>query len=88
MHPHDLLCPARLFSRDEVLSRPSPISKSPGDYEWYFREIPPDVPTDKMISMHGSIDWKRRSKRTHKSARPRRKRWFVRGAGKVYSKIA
>jgi len=40
----DLLGPARLWSREEVLSRSSPVPKSPGAYAWYFRDLPPSVP--------------------------------------------
>ena len=32
-----LLAPSRLFSRQEVLGRPSPVPKAPGVYAWYFR---------------------------------------------------
>jgi hypothetical protein len=49
MHSDDLLCPARLLSRDEILSRPSPIPKAPGVYAWYFREIPSTVPVSGCV---------------------------------------
>jgi hypothetical protein len=48
-----LLGPDHLFSRDEVLSRPSPIPKAPGVYAWYFRENPPGVPTDDCVRRDG-----------------------------------
>ncbi|WP_367134557.1 GIY-YIG nuclease family protein [Saccharothrix sp. HUAS TT1] len=41
-----LLNPARVYSRNEVLVRDSPIPKRPGVYAWYFEEVPPGVPTD------------------------------------------
>jgi len=41
----DLLHPKRLWCRQEVLSRPSPVPKAPGVYAWYFRNMPPNVPT-------------------------------------------
>lgn len=50
MRSHDLLCPANLFSRDEVLSKPSPVPKAPGVYAWYFHAIPPRVPTSGCIA--------------------------------------
>jgi len=53
MYSHSLLCPARLFSRDEALSRPSPIPKAPGVYAWYFREIPPTVPISGCVECQG-----------------------------------
>lgn len=41
-----LLSPSRVFSRGEVLGRPSAVPKVPGVYAWYFDEVPPGVPTD------------------------------------------
>jgi hypothetical protein len=38
-----LLEPERLWSRQEVLGKPSPVPRQPGVYAWYFREIPPHV---------------------------------------------
>lgn len=43
--PPELLAPGRLWSRIEVLASPSPVPREPGVYAWYFREIPPGVPT-------------------------------------------
>ena len=44
MDNHDVLDglvqPARLWSRAEVLARPSPVPRRPGVYGWYFRELP------------------------------------------------
>jgi hypothetical protein len=39
-----LLHPKRLYSRVEVLARPSPVPSKPGVYAWYFRDTPPGVP--------------------------------------------
>jgi GIY-YIG catalytic domain-containing protein len=50
---HALLRPARLWSREEVLSRPSPVPAAPGIYGWYFRDIPPRVPTDDCVDLDG-----------------------------------
>ena len=49
MGPIELLAPTRLWSRDEVLARPCPVPREPGVYAWYFRQIPPSVPTDGCI---------------------------------------
>jgi hypothetical protein len=49
MQCDNLLCPARLYSRDEVLSRPCPVPKASGVYAWYFREVPPRVPVTGCI---------------------------------------
>jgi GIY-YIG catalytic domain len=54
MDCNDLLAPARLFSRDEVLSRPSPVPNAPGVYAWYFREIPAGVPTANCVQHDGA----------------------------------
>ena len=35
----NLLRPKRLWSRHEVLSRPSPVPRSPGVYAWYFQGL-------------------------------------------------
>jgi hypothetical protein len=35
--------PARMFSRDDVLSRPSPVPSQDGVYGWWFRRLPPLV---------------------------------------------
>jgi hypothetical protein len=34
---------ADLFSRHQVLSRPSPVPPEPGVYAWYFRQIPAPI---------------------------------------------
>jgi len=41
-----LLFPEKLYSATTILSNPSLIPAEPGLYAWYFREIPPGVPTD------------------------------------------
>ena len=38
--------PERLWSRQEVLEKPSPVPRQPGVYAWYFRELPPHVPVN------------------------------------------
>lgn len=45
--------PTHLFSRAEVLRRPSPVPVSNGLYAWYFREIPAVVPTDGCVTLDG-----------------------------------
>ena len=54
MDCNDLLAPVRLFSRDELLSRPTPVPKVPGVYAWYFREIPAGVPTANCVRHNGA----------------------------------
>ena len=39
-----LLDPEYLWSRPEVLAKPSPVPHEPGIYAWYFKEIPDLVP--------------------------------------------
>ena len=41
----DLLRPRRLWSRAEILARPSPVPKAPGVYAWYFRNLDTLIPT-------------------------------------------
>jgi len=45
--------PVRVWSRSEVLAKPSPVPRSPGLYAWYFKSIPPDVPTDDCVALDG-----------------------------------
>jgi hypothetical protein len=44
-----LLRPSRLWTRSEVLARPSPVPRAAGFYGWYFRTIPPGVPVERCI---------------------------------------
>jgi hypothetical protein len=48
-----LLRPDHLFTRQEVLSKPSPVPARPGVYAWYFREVPPGVPVEGCRRHHG-----------------------------------
>jgi hypothetical protein len=41
----DLFHPQHLWSRQEVLSNPSPVPKVAGVYAWYFRNLPTLIPT-------------------------------------------
>ena len=45
----ELIKPERLFSRQQILSKPSPIPEIHGLYGWYFNNIPPFVLTDKCV---------------------------------------
>ena len=42
----ELFEPSKLWSRAEILAGDCPVPKKAGAYAWYFREIPPGVPTD------------------------------------------
>jgi hypothetical protein len=53
MMPAALLRPARLYSRIEVLVRPSPVPARPGVYGWYFRKVPSGVPVDECHKHNG-----------------------------------
>lgn len=48
-----LLAPERLFTRAEVLARPSPVPAAAGVYAWYFDEVPDQVPVDGCRSADG-----------------------------------
>ncbi len=51
---HDWLKRAdNFFSRGSILSHPCPVPKEPGVYGWYFRMIPPLVPTDGCVTIAG-----------------------------------
>jgi hypothetical protein len=43
----------RLFSRAEVLQRPSPVPRTYGLYAWYFRNAPTIIPTDSCLTFDG-----------------------------------
>ena len=46
----NLLNPDKLWSREEVLARPSPVPKEPGVYAWFFRNLPSIVPTEDCVA--------------------------------------
>lgn len=50
-----LLAPARLWTRAEVLARPSPVPAQPGVYAWYFTSAPPEVPTGECHRVGGAV---------------------------------
>ena len=43
---NELISPHKLFSRSSVLEKQCPVPKSRGLYAWFFKEIPPHIPTD------------------------------------------
>ena len=45
-----LINPDHLYSRSEVLSKPSPVPASSGIYAWYFCDVPGAIPTQGCIS--------------------------------------
>lgn len=45
--------PEKTFSRAEVMSRPTPVPAINGVYFWWFKEIPPGVPTEGCITQDG-----------------------------------
>lgn len=50
---NEITQPVRLWSRFEVLSRPSPVPASAGVYGWYFDRLPRDVPTEGCHRLNG-----------------------------------
>jgi hypothetical protein len=50
---NELIHPSKVYTRAEVLPRDSPIPRSPGVYAWFFKEIPPNVPTENCIEHNG-----------------------------------
>jgi len=47
-----LVAPPRFWCRQEVLTT-SCVPRRPGVYAWYFREVPPSVPTDGCVVRDG-----------------------------------
>jgi len=45
--------PKKIYSREEVMSRPTPVPAMNGVYFWWFKQIPPGVPTDGCITVDG-----------------------------------
>ncbi|MCX8972084.1 hypothetical protein NLN78_00725 [Citrobacter portucalensis] len=45
--------PEKTYSRMEVMSKPTPVPAVNGVYFWWFKEIPPGVPTEGCITAEG-----------------------------------
>lgn len=45
--------PDKTFSRTEVMSQPTPVPAINGVYFWWFKEIPPGVPTEGCLTQDG-----------------------------------
>ena len=45
--------PGKTFSRAEVMSQPTPVPAINGVYFWWFKEIPPGVPTESCLTHEG-----------------------------------
>ena len=45
----ELITPVKLYSRQEILSKPSPIPEIHGVYGWYFKDVPSFVLTEGCI---------------------------------------
>ena len=45
--------PDKTFSRTEVMSQPTPVPAINGVYFWWFKEIPPGVPTEDCLTQDG-----------------------------------
>jgi len=43
--------PSHLYSRAEILARPSPVPDVPGIYAWYFRTLPGGVDANRCIEV-------------------------------------
>jgi hypothetical protein len=48
-----LVRPARLWTRQEVLARPSPVPAAAGIYAWYFSTVPIAVDTSGCVELDG-----------------------------------
>lgn len=47
------ISPDRIYSRAEVMSSPTPVPAVNGVYFWWFKTIPPDVPTENCLTHDG-----------------------------------
>lgn len=47
--------PDHLYTRSEVLARPSPVPRKPGVYGWFFCQAPPGVPTDNCVTVDSCV---------------------------------
>ena len=45
--------PIKLYSRSEVMSKDCPVPKDRGLYSWFFKSIPPRVPTTGCVAKNG-----------------------------------
>ncbi|MEI6691761.1 MAG: hypothetical protein WCL43_03470 [Chlorobium sp.] len=45
--------PEHLYSRDEVIANPCPVTKANGVYAWFFKEVPPGVPVEGCLTHNG-----------------------------------
>ena len=45
--------PQHLYSRQEVLANPCPVSKAYGVYAWFFKEVPKGVPVEGSLTYDG-----------------------------------
>jgi hypothetical protein len=48
-----LLRPKKLWSRADIFEKPCPVPRASGLYAWYFKDIPPQVPTTGCITKNG-----------------------------------
>jgi hypothetical protein len=48
-----LVQPERVWSRAEVLGRPSPVPAVAGTYAWYFQQLPAAIDTTRCVSWSG-----------------------------------
>jgi len=50
---HSLTNPKKLYSKIDVQQKDCPVPRCPGIYAWYFKEIPPGVPTEGCKEFEG-----------------------------------
>ena len=48
-----LIKPIILYPRSAVLAKQCPVPQEPGAYAWFFKEVPPNVPTDGCVTKDG-----------------------------------
>lgn len=45
--------PEKTFSRTQVMTKPTPVPAVNGVYFWWFKDIPPGVPTEGCVTAEG-----------------------------------
>ena len=52
---NELLYDSKLYSRDEINAKPSPIPSKAGFYAWFFKNIPSNIPTEHCFVRDGFV---------------------------------
>ena len=45
----ELINPIKVWSHEDIFSKPCPVPKEPGIYAWYFQNIPSEIPAEECV---------------------------------------